>query len=232
MRKKSSVSSKTAVIFGSLLVIVVFLIYQPWWLDFKFQLFNPVSKSGESLTSLQSENESLKSQIIQLKNFQNFLKSDNSNYLPAEVFSYYPFNFKNEIILNAGKNENIRNGAPVIYSGVLIGAVNAIFPDLSSVQTIFDSSWQSSVFIGQNAVSALLVGGNSPKLSLIPKNATINSGDLVYNADKRFPYGLPIATIRGVNISQNGIFKEASLDVGYNIDDLRMVSIANDYPQK
>lgn len=206
--------------------------YQPWWLDFKFQLFNPISKAGEDLSALNAENESLQSQIIQLQDFKNFLKSDKNNYLPAEVFSSYPFNFKNEIIINAGADANIKEGAPIIYNGVLVGAVDNIFPSLSSVKTIFDSSWQSSVFIGQNAVSALLTGGNSPRLSLISKDATINSGDLVYNADQRFPYGLPIATVGQTSLSQNGIFKEASLNIGYNIDDIRIVSIANDYPQK
>jgi cell shape-determining protein MreC len=178
------------------------------------------------------ENDSLKSEIIQLENFKNFLSSNSQKYLPVSVFSAYPFNFKNEIILNAGKNESVNLGAPVIYGGSLIGKINNVFSSMSSAQTIFDSSWQSSVYIGQSGVSALLVGGNYPKITLINKDAQVSNGDLVYNADKRFPYGLPMATVGDVSYSLNGIFKEATLKIDYNINDLRIVSIANDYPRQ
>ncbi len=230
MRRRPNFSSQIWIIFGILFALFAFLTYQPWWLNFKYRLFNP--PTNESLSSLRAENDSLKSEIIQLENFKNFLASNQRNYLPASVFSAYPFNFKNEIILNAGKNEGVIMGAPVIYNGLLIGKIDGIFGGMSSAETIFDSSWQSSVYVGQSGVSALLVGGNYPKITLINKDAQIASGDLVYNADKRFPYGLPIASVGNVGYSSNGIFKEATLKIDYNTEDLRIVSIANDYPRQ
>lgn len=230
MRKRPNFSSQIWIIFGILFALFIFLIYQPWWLNFKFRLFNPAT--NESVSLLQAENDSLKSKIIQLENFNSFLNSNSQKYLPVSVFSAYPFNFKNEIILNAGRNENINLGAPVIYGGLLIGKIDNVFGGMSSAQTIFDSSWQSSVYVGQAGVSALLVGGNYPKITLINKSTPVSSGDLVYNADKRFPYGLPMATVGDVSYSSNGIFKEATLKIGYNPDDLRTVSIANDYSRQ
>ena len=93
------------------------------------------------------------------------------------------------------------------------------------MKTAFDSGFDTPVRIGPLAVDALMKGGLVPQVALIPLNAQINSGDVVYSASPDFPYGLSIGEIKEIKISSDKLFREATLEFAYDINEIRSVFI-------
>ncbi len=166
------------------------------------------------------------------------LSSNSSHDLPgaqvAFVHSRYPFNFKNQIVVSLGSKQGVRVDNPVLLSipqdggksnSLLLGKVIQVFPQSAVVQTVFDVGFQTPVRIGEKAVDALFTGGPEPKLTLIPKTAALNRGDVVLSAAPHMPYGLPVALIEEVKMSQNRVFEEATLAFGYDLNDVKTVTI-------
>jgi cell shape-determining protein MreC len=110
---------------------------------------------------------------------------------------------------------------------VLLGKTTRVFDTTSLVQTVFDDGWQSAVRVGRQGTDALLKGGSNPRLTLIGKTARIATGDIVYSASERFPYGLSIASVKDVKLSADRLFQEAELQFDYDLNDIRAVSVFN-----
>lgn len=175
------------------------------------------------------ENEILKSELAKFQIIKEQLPDWSPIYERASVYSVYPFTFKNELLINVGKQDGILGEEAVLFEGVLFGRVDKVWESVSLVKTVFDSSWQSAVRIGSSGTEALLQGGPNPTLALIEKDADISPGDIVYSADSHYPYALPIGEVKTVNFNQNQIFKETALNFGYNVNKIQTVLIAKNY---
>ena len=145
--------------------------------------------------------------------------------LAVYVYSRYPFNFKNEIVVAAGLDKGVRNGAPVVFGDTLLGTVIEVFPESARVRTIFDSEYKIAVRIATSGIDALLVGGNQPRLTLISEDAQVNPGDPAYSAGTAAPYGLVLGKIENLYSSKDNLFREANLRVPYNLPDVHIVKI-------
>lgn len=214
-----------------LILIILFLIaWQPrqgWPLQ-RFFLVN-LNDFPEDYVALKSENIKLKAERAQFEHIQNQLPQKPENYLRALVYSRYPFNFKNKMLINVGAADGVQIGQPVLFGDFLIGRVEQVFGYSALVTTLFDQRWQSAVIIGERAEDALLVGGNQPLLTLIDKNAMVETGDAVYNGAPDFPYGIPIAEIRRISSSGNQLWQEAQLVFPYDLNDVRTVLLVQDH---
>ena len=145
--------------------------------------------------------------------------------LVADVYSRYPFNFKNELLADAGTKDGVKNGGAAIFEGMLVGKIIEVKDETAIIQTVFDPGFSLPVRIGKSKTDALLVGGVEPKLTMIPKNADITPGDLVYSASADFEYGLLLGTAGTPAISGTNVFSEAPLILGYNPSDIRYLSL-------
>ena len=173
----------------------------------------------KQLDELKQENASLKAQIFDEK----LSKSGT-----VEVYSNYPLNSKKDIAIAAGSLDGVREGAIVTWGEmVLVGKVTSVSDHTSIVSTIFDPSWEMSVRIGQNQANALFRGGNTPKVTLVPRENDIKGGDLVVTASKDFPYGLEVGKIKDISDMAGMPFREASLETEIQLSDLRYVTILN-----
>lgn len=173
---------------------------------------------------LRQQNEDLKAQI-QVSSIRYQVPS--GKYLSAKIFSTYPFNIKNQLTINAGEKQGVKNGMAVTFGkNILIGQITEVFENYSVGRTIFDPKWQLPVRIGEEEINGLLQGGNEPKITLIEK--PVKAGDIVYSAGADFLYGLKIGEISEIKETSSGIFKEAKVKVSYNINELREVNINNE----
>jgi len=171
----------------------------------------------DRIAELESENEELRQELLT----QNLNEVDN-----IKVYSSYPFNSRGEIAIAAGENMGIEEGNTVVYAGnILVGRVRSVFDTTSVVTTVFDPSWEMAVRIGSGEVDALMQGGNELKLSLIPQNDFIESGDNVISADRSLPYGLEVGIVGTVENAEGDVFHEATLESPLNLKELRDVSI-------
>jgi rod shape-determining protein MreC len=179
--------------------------------------------SNAELANLRAQNQSLKSQLALLSQFQKYL-NQTPNSIPAFVYSRYPFNLKNEILTSSGASQGVQVGDTVLFQGLLLGKVTQVNKNSSVIQTIFDSRFETAVRAGVG-VDALLKGGDEPRLTLIPKNADLKPGDTVYSAAPGILYGVPVGEISGYSPKLGEAFGEASLNLGYSLSDLKAVEI-------
>lgn len=176
--------------------------------------------------ALAAENETLKARIAALASVAAQLPQDPANGIRAMVYSRYPFNFKNEMLVNAGTNEGVAAGDAVTFQGVLVGTVTQAFPDEALVTTVFDRNFKMAVRVGGAGYDALLLGGAAPRAASIVKTANVAPGDIVYTAAPDVPYGLPVAVILATSTSPDDLFEEASLGFAYDINTIQSVVVA------
>lgn len=210
----------------TLLLAVLIFFPQPWILEFKKFLG---SGGEEDVNSLIQENTALKSELAKLEEIKRQLPEWSPEYLVASVYSRYPFNLKNEFLINIGVNHGLKGGEAVIFEKMLIGQVDKVFENSALVRTVFDERWKQAVRIGRGGIDALLEGGNIPRATLIVKDAKVSQGDIVYNASPEFPYSLPIAEVKEMAVSKDQVFKEADLEFGHDISQIRVVSVLKNY---
>jgi rod shape-determining protein MreC len=155
--------------------------------------------------------------------------------IPVFVFSRSPFNYKDQILVSAGKDQNIKEGDAAVVSandpGVLLGKVITVYGKTALVRTVFDANFESAVRVGDQAIDALLKGGASPHITLIPRRSEIKAGDVVYAAGAGFPYGLPIGTIKEMTIAADNVFEEATIDISYDMNRVTALRIIPGMPQ-
>ncbi len=161
----------------------------------------------------------------------NTFTSLRGNRIVVPVYAYYPFNYQHELLVGGGTDEGVKTddavvlGASTSSPGLLIGRVVSVYKTTARVRTIFDPAWRSATRVGTSSVDALLEGGVTPRLTLLPKNATIPAGESVYNSDQQFPYGIGLGTLGPLTDASGGAFREAPLEVPYDINAVRAVII-------
>ena len=175
--------------------------------------------------TLAAENESLRAEIAKLT-AEGALAPAPAGSVRAMVYSRYPLNFKNELLVDAGTDEGVATGKAVTFQGIMIGSVLKAFPDSALVQTIFDNNFRMPVRIGDGGYDALLAGGSYPEAVSIKKGASVARGDIVYSAAPGFPYGLPLAVVASTSTSPDGLFETATLSFSYDINEIETVTIA------
>lgn len=185
-----------------------------------------------------SEVEGLRAQLAVLNELQESGYPISLPYTVAPVYSRYPFNFKHELLIAAGSRLGIKAGDPVVLAPratgtapVLIGSVKEVFEDAAVVRTVFDGGFELPVRVGTTRMNALLKGGNTPKITLIPRGRPVAGGDLVASAGPTAPYGLAVGEIGEVRPSRDALFYEASLEVPYDVNVLRAVTVLRGRPQ-
>jgi cell shape-determining protein MreC len=144
-----------------------------------------------------------------------------AKFVAGDVFSRYPLNLKDQILVDVGSADGVKFGGAAISDGILVGKVVGVSGDTSVIQTVFDPSFSIAVRIGKSKTDALLRGGVEPKLTLIPKTSVVEVGDAVYSASKDFEYGLPLGVLGPIGPTSQNIFSEADLILSYSPADLR-----------
>jgi cell shape-determining protein MreC len=178
---------------------------------------------------LRLENEELKRLLAFYDGVPEKAGAEGFEGLSAKVFSSYPFNDRNLIVLSAGEGDGIKVGMPVISKdGNLLGQVLRTHKYYSVARTIFDPGWSSPVRIN-DSTDGLLVGGVRPKIELIEKEAAIDSGSLVNSADKNYPYGLLIGSVGLVDVDPAESFQTATLNPVAGLNSVRTVFVITDF---
>jgi cell shape-determining protein MreC len=190
------------------------------------QFLNSLTANGEeAYEALFKENQILKAEVLRLRK-KAYESTSGSRRIVAKVYSTYPFNNRNLIMINAGKRDGVEVNAPVAVEGTfLLGRISEVFSDYSIVSTIFDAGWELPVKVENDSINALLIGGREPRLTLIEKSKLILDGATVYTAEQGFPYGMHVGTINEARDELANTFQEASLVFPYEVSLLTEVSV-------
>lgn len=175
--------------------------------------------------TLATQNDALQAQLAELQVVASELPTSTAGEVRAMVYSRYPMNFRNELLVNAGTAQGVASGSAAIFQGMLIGQVKSAFAGSSLVQTVFDDSLKMPVRIGATGVNGLLQGGSDPTVGSIAEGSAVAPGDIVYSAAPGLPYGLPIATVAATGTSPDNLFEQASLSFPYDVNNIETVLI-------
>lgn len=189
-------------------------------------LLGPKATGDAQAPNLTAENEALLAQIDALQSVASAIPTSTDAYLRAVVYSRYPLNFRDELLINAGANEGVAAGKAVVFQGVLIGTVEKVFADSSLVMTVFDANFKMPVRVGSQGFDGLFTGGAYPEVVSIKKTAALAPGDIVYTAAPDLPYGMPIGIVQATSTSPDDLFQSASLGFAYDMNTIQTVLVA------
>ncbi len=190
----------------------------------------------QNFSALETENAGLKAELSNYLRFKNatgtpVFGGGRYEYLSAEVQSDYPFNDYAAIVIGAGAKDGLKPGMPVLEGdGVLIGKVNTVSGSQSEVETIFDPAWRSAVVIGSGRTKALLSGGTTPNLDLIPKNAGVQTGDQVLSIATDLPIDLLVGGISSLSANPSGLWAKATLTLPWEPGNLDKIYVVTNFP--
>lgn len=121
----------------------------------------------------------------------------------AEVLYTARDPFSHRIIIDRGRQHDVRGGQPVIDEIGVVGQVTRAYPWLSEITLITDKDQLVPVLNVRNGLRAVLAGtGDATALELrfVPLNADFQNGDRLVTSglDGVYPPGLPVAEISNV----------------------------------
>jgi len=143
-------------------------------------------------------------------------------YIDAKVISNSTGKRNNYLMLNKGYNQGIRNNMAVVNSNGIVGIVNGVSGNFSSVMSLLHAETKISAKLKKsNATGSVTWEGGSYKkgtLTDIPSHIRIMTGDTVITSgfSLDFPEGIMIGTI--IEYSQNPGDNFYKIKINYSTD--------------
>ena len=182
--------------------------------------------------ALEAENQTLALRVAELER-RTPVSVQGKVFSPAPLFSTYPFNYRNLLMIGIGDRDGVSIGDPVAVldgsTAFFIGKIIQASASQSAVQTIFDGLWRSPVRVGEGKTNALLRGGTPTRVTLIAKEQGAREGDTVVSVSSDAPYGMMLGTLGTVVESRDGFYEEADLIVPYTLPDIETVFVIRAY---
>ncbi len=155
----------------------------------------------DRLNYLEIENNKLKSL------FNSSSVSGNNRFIFANIINDISrLTMSRELFLNVGSNANTEVGDVVIGEKGLVGLINEVHENWSSIKKITDMNFFISVSFAPSGISAILKGNGVNKLIiyLIDQQKEIPSGEVAYTdgSDNNFPAGIRVGRLENNCVSQ------------------------------
>ena len=186
---------------------------------------NDLEEKLREFESVKAENQTLKEYMKLTEKYSDY------KTVGADVISRDISNYSKTIVINAGKNSGIKENMPVIASEGLVGFVISATDNTAKVQTIVDSSSNTSSVISSSKESVIckgmLEGKNELKAVYIPTDAQIASGDSIETSGLGgiYPKGIFIGKVNKVINGSNINDRYAIVDTGVNFNKLDTVLV-------
>jgi rod shape-determining protein MreC len=214
------------------------------------RLTGPIGQAVEGvihLGRLQSQNDALRSENIQLRNQilllqeaerENEALRRQLNYkssvpsfqlLSAEVIGLDSSNLLQYLIIDRGADDGVQQGMPVLAAEGLVGRIDEVSKTSAKVMLITDVSSSISALIQRSRATGLVQGypGAQLRMRYIPQGDTVEVGDVVFSSGLggSLPKRLVIGQVVRVQKSDVEMFQEADIVPAVNLRDLESVMI-------
>jgi rod shape-determining protein MreC len=219
--------------------------------DFASGIFSPIGDTWNGAFAsgdLQAENEDLRRQIDELqgkvteaeastaelealKAQENLPFRGESEDVRAEVVSGALSNFDDSVQINKGSSSGIKVGMPVVSGSGLVGSVETVSDDRSTVKLITDPSFQVGVTVagapgkgiaeGRGDDTSLFASQFATSTDISTDNVLLTSG----GERSSFPPGIPVGTVTSVAADDTTQQKTADVRLLANMNDLKYVTV-------
>ena len=215
------------------------------WFSARFLAVQDFFTSPRDMASLRQRNAELEgeladlqSQIIQLQQqvaeteilaaLVDFSRARAENtYKAASVIGYDPSPFLHYVIINAGSNDGILRGMPVVTNQGLIGRVDAVIADAARVQLITDPASSVNVRLQNAETEASLVGSVTGDMTveMIPQAIDVQPGDLVLTSGLGGGYPPDLIIGQVVRPRELDLFQQATVQPVVDFNRLEIVLV-------
>lgn len=186
---------------------------------------NKLEESLRELETIKAQNETLK-QYLQLAE-----KYKDYKTVPADVINRDISNYSKNIVINAGKNQGIKENMTVIAAEGLVGYVIGVTDTTAKVQTIIDSSSNTSAIFSTSreaiVCKGLLKENEKLKAVYIPTEATVTEGDSVETSGLGgiYPKGIHIGRVSKIVNMKNLSDRYSIINTAVDFDKLETVLV-------
>ncbi len=147
-----------------------------------------------------------------------------SDYLNTYIIYKDIYNYLDTITIRGGKDYEF-NGNPVIYDNTLIGIIDKVNENSSTVKLITNNNSKISVKINDE-LGLLEVKNNELIVSNISNYGNISKGDLIYTSGLgKIRENIYIGKVKDIIIDNKGIEKKIIVDYSIEIKDLKYVTV-------
>jgi rod shape-determining protein MreC len=199
-------------------------------------LVRPIGNAASSVTdifSVRSENERLRARIetlserhrsvtdlerenVELRDLLNIRDRGQLETVAAQTVALGPSNFEWTITIDAGSDDGVERGMPVINGDGLVGRVFQVTPSASRVLLAIDPNFGAAARIARSGETGLVDGRGGDPMLFSPEDpeAPIEVGDeLVTSAydGGAFPGGIPIGAVAEVGETSTRLTREVQV---------------------
>ncbi len=186
----------------------------------------------KNLAIAKKENVKLKEELFKLQNYYltslainqenkelrsalNFVKSKTENYKIARIIGMSHQAFDQKLLIDSGKNRDIKEGQIIAGNRGIIGRVSDVFEDKSRIILLTDSSSRVPIIASRARNRGILAGNNSGLMEILylPKNHQIVIGDKIFTSSDgdTVPPGLLIGVVK--KIDKNSVYVSGIEDI-------------------
>ena len=186
---------------------------------------NELEEKLREFESIKAENQTLKEYMKLTEKYSDY------KTVGADVISRDISNYSKTIVINAGKKSGIKENMTVIASEGLVGFVISATDNTAKVQTILDSSSNTSSMISSSRESVvckgMLEGKNELKAVYLPTDAQIANGDSIETSGLGgiYPKGIFVGKVNRVINGSNINDRYAIVDTAVNFNKLDTVLV-------
>jgi rod shape-determining protein MreC len=182
-----------------------------------------LKKDNQRLASWEWRARQLETKVANLEAIARTVPSQKLDFITSRVIADSSGAFVHNVIIDAGSENKVKSGYPVVNGDGLVGRVVETGPRSARVLLATDLGSRIPVVVGPNAIRAILAGDNSaePHLVYVPDGAKLNVGDEVSTSGSGglFPAGLRLGAV------EDAAAKSLSVKLRANLDRLDYVSV-------
>lgn len=186
---------------------------------------NKLEETLREFETMKAQNESLKQYLQLAEKYKDF------KTIPADVINRDISNYSKTIVINAGKKQGIKENMTVIAAEGLVGHVIDVTDTTAKVQTIIDSSSNTSAIFSTSREAiicrGLLKENKNLKAVYIPTEATVTEGDRVETSGLGGVYqkGIHIGVVSKIVNTKNLSDRYSIIDTAVDFEKLETVLV-------
>lgn len=175
--------------------------------------FHQLVEAKKENKELKEELEKLRSYYIkslnihqenkELRNVLNFVASKSSSFKVARIIGRSHQLFNQKVLIDAGKNREIKEGSIVTGDRGVIGRIVEVSEDKSRLLLLTDATSRIPIITSKARVRGILAGNSSGLMDILylPKNHSIEVGDWVFTSGDgdTLPSGLLVGVVKKVD---------------------------------
>lgn len=196
-----------------------------------FKTYNQCLGAAQGKEVVDAKNKILEEENIELKKQVNFINRVAYKTLTVNVVGRNADSTEKTVIINAGQNQGVKVGLPVIVGdGVLVGRITKVEDELSVVRLLNDNQSKilATLLNKERSLGVIEAGfGTSVRMGFIPRNEIVMIGDQIITSGQEveIPKGLLIGKVVSIENEAYQPFQQAVLEPAVNLEKLIDVTI-------